>query len=47
MERAVKVLEHAKRTLTKAKADEDGHRNKAIKHIDTAISEARQIPKAE
>ena len=47
MERAIKVLEHAKRTLTKLKPDEDGHRNKALKHIDTAISEARSIPKVD
>jgi len=47
MERAIKVLEHAKRTLTKVKPDEGGHRNNALKHIDTAIGEARSIPKVD
>jgi hypothetical protein len=47
MERATKVLEHAKKTLSKLKPDPEGHRNKALKHIETAMSEARAIPKAE
>jgi hypothetical protein len=43
-ERAVKLMEAARTKVTKLKPDAEGRRERALKHIDQAISETRAIP---
>jgi hypothetical protein len=43
-ERAVKLMEAARATLMKMKPDATGRRDRALKHIETASSEAKAIP---
>jgi len=45
-ERAVKLMEAARLKVGKIKPDKEGRRERALKHIDKAISEARAIPAA-
>jgi hypothetical protein len=41
--RAGKVLDKARETVSKAKKDKAGHRDKALKQIDVAISESKSL----
>jgi hypothetical protein len=45
-ERAVKLMEGARAKVLKLKADPEGRRERALKHIEKAISETRAIPAA-
>src|SRR5687767_6512699 len=46
-ERAVRLFEAARKTLSKSPSDPAGHRDKALKFIEEAIKEAKSIdPKA-
>lgn len=45
-ERAVKLMEAARTKVNKLKPDPEGRRDRALKHIDKAISETRAIPAA-
>jgi acyl-CoA reductase-like NAD-dependent aldehyde dehydrogenase len=41
MHRAMRLLEEARESLTRATHDKGGHRVKAIEHIDAAMAEVR------
>ncbi|MEJ7728648.1 MAG: hypothetical protein WKG00_05490 [Polyangiaceae bacterium] len=45
-ERATKLMEAARAKVIKLKADPEGRRERALKHIEKAISETRAIPAA-